>query len=870
MDPQNITESLNKCFHTENYRIVFWYDPDQEFLDIIPSLTLDGVTYINMEQESLLELKVRLELQDQQGKYLLYSPKAEPKPDNDWLLDIKLYSRQFHADRASILKDELGLTTHSMREHLNKRKRFLASKDRVAKLKKFLQAEDGEKQFDLSILAALTKADQASVFDILMKLFGDMCDANSCDYKSIPSLWGEIDKYDMAPFFWGQMEAAFGYTTDAPSLTDLLIRLLVNDFDNTAKGELPGSLAHFLFANKAMATNASVFAAQWRNHMHHTRQYSLISREVATDLRLDELLAEKNEDALIDCMTFEAVERQIIRSLRNKIMQETLEKPENLKPTIIRRRDGHWTKVALQEYGDNGNIYATTYDALDAAIDMLILRRTHAAGFSFVSAERMYKAYTNELYRFDQLHRLFHEAADTVDLAGWDILKDVQQIVEACYNGWYLDQLATCWGEFLEGQEGLLHRWSIPNTPSQQNFFAHQAKPLLQGNPKSKVFVIISDALRYEVAEELMRDINTKNRFKATLSSQLGILPSYTALGMASLLPHTEYGYKEGTDTVLVDGKPCASLEQRSVILSDADGIAIPMDQLLSMNKEQGRELIRPWRVIYIYHDEIDSSGHTNENSVFKAARGTIDVIMKTIRIIVNNLNGTNIFVTADHGFLYQDTPPGMTDKSKLEHKPESIIKAKKRYVLGTELGNTDKAWTSNTRTTAGTTSSLDFWIPKGVNRFHFSGGARFIHGGAMPQEVIVPIVQVKELEGKAAEREAVKQVGVSLLGSTRKIVNTIQKFEFIQTEKVSARMLPRTLTISLRDGEGLISNEEALTFDSASDSMEERKRTVKLMLKKGNYDNKKEYSLVLRDPDTQIEYERFPMTIDLAFMNDF
>lgn len=127
-----------------------------------------------------------------------------------------------------------------------------------------------------------------------------------------------------------------------------------------------------------------------------------------------------------------------------------------------------------------------------------------------------------------------------------------------------------------------------------------------------------------------------------------------------------------------------------------------------------------------------------------------------------------------------------------------------------------------------------------------------------------------KELEGKAAEKEAVKQVGVSLLGSNRKIVNYIQKFEFIQTEKATEKMTARTLVVSLRDGDNLISNEETVTFDSSSDSMEERKRTVKLMLKKGSYDNKKEYSLVLRDPETQIEYERVPMTIDLAFINDF
>lgn len=228
------------------------------------------------------------------------------------------------------------------------------------------------------------------------------------------------------------------------------------------------------------------------------------------------------------------------------------------------------------------------------------------------------------------------------------------------------------------------------------------------------------------------------------------------------------------------------------------------------------------------------------------------------------------MLVTADHGFLYQDAPPGALEKSDLGSKPGGVVKAKKRYVLGHDLGESSNTWHGYTSTTAGTQDDMEFWIPKGVNRFHFAGGAKFIRGGALPQEVVVPILQVKELDSKAAEKEAVKKVGVSLLGSNRKLVNTICKFEFIQTEKTSDRMLPRTLVISVRDGDTLISNEQTVTFDSDSDSMEERKRPIKLMLKKGSYDSTKEYALVLRDPDTQIEYERIPVTIDLAFMNDF
>jgi len=871
MNTTQLTESLTDIFHSDGHRIVFWYDPDQEFIDAISSISLDGVHTVRCDAESLLELKITLELEDQDGKYLLYFPYPEPEPDKDWLLDIKLYSRVFHADHASILLNDLGLANQSMRSHLALRKKFFNSQERMARLQKFIVPDDQEKELDLKMIAVLVRAEQAGTFDILMKLFAFLC-AEECDLKTPPKVWDDIEKFGLAPFFWDQLSITFGYKVSQPSLSDFLIRLLVNDFANTLKGDVPASLHHFLFENRTRVTNASVFAAQWRSHLGHYRQYAQISAKIASELGLDQLLTTFDETNLLDVMTFEAVEQQIIRGLRSKIIQPHQDRPEDLKSAIMRRKDGHWATVQLAGYTTDSNIYATAYAALDAVLDLLALRNVYDAGFSYPSPLAMFHAYTSELYRFDQLYRLFHEAADTVEMAGWDVLKTVQTFVESCYSDWYLDQLSISWGSFMQGEDGLLNHWSLDGVLKQQNFFANHIQPILRTKSKARVFVIISDALRYEVGEELTRTINTQSRFKARLKSQLGVLPSYTALGMAALLPHDSYGYKEGSDQVMIDGQPCATLEQRGAILAKHEGMSIKADTLLAMSKDQGRDHIKPFRAVYIYHDQIDATGDhaSTEGETFQAARNTIEKLTSLVKFIINALNGTTILITADHGFIYQDQPPTSLEKSGLEIQPQGSIKKHKRFILGNNLGTSDKTWPGSTRVTAGTSESMEFWLPKGVNRFHFSGGARFIHGGAMPQEVIIPVITIKELDGNALVIDAVKKVGVSLLGSNRKIVNNRQKWIFIQTEKVGDRMLPRTLTISIRDDDALISNETTITFDSDSDTMEDRKRSAKLMLKQGSYDNTKEYALVLRDPETQIEYERIPVNIDLAFMNDF
>ena len=159
--------------------------------------------------------------------------------------------------------------------------------------------------------------------------------------------------------------------------------------------------------------------------------------------------------------------------------------------------------------------------------------------------------------------------------------------------------------------------------------------------------------------------------------------------------------------------------------------------------------------------------------------------------------------------------------------------------------------------------------MPKGTNRLNFVGGARFFHGGAMLQEIVLPVVTVTEMQGKHLEQSEVRQVGVSLLGSIKKLVTNRPIYKFIQTEPVSDRMKPVTLKISLRDGNDLISNEETITFDSISTSLDDRQKTVKLALKNDSYDNKKEYHLVLRNLD-DTEHDRIPVIIDIAFANDF
>ena len=156
MSNTRILESLSGLFATHS--IVFWHDVETEFSSVVDGMALDGVQLIRMDEQSNLRIKLQLEGAPNQ-RWLLYSNQPEPEPSKDWLLDVRLRSKVFRADSTSILLEDLGLTTMSLRTHLKERSKFLRAKDRVDRLKRLVLPGDSAQDLDRKMLAVITRAD---------------------------------------------------------------------------------------------------------------------------------------------------------------------------------------------------------------------------------------------------------------------------------------------------------------------------------------------------------------------------------------------------------------------------------------------------------------------------------------------------------------------------------------------------------------------------------------------------------------------------------------------------------------------------------------------------------------------------------------
>lgn len=878
MNLDQLTVGLQQAFEKEGHRLVFWYDPEGDFSADLSNLGLGDVQVVDMSLESALGIKVKLELEDKVGKYLLYFPFAEPDVEKDWLLDIKLYSRCFYADRFSIIFNELGLHQQSLREHLARRDKFLASKARLAALQRYVQPDFEASDLDMAMIAAVVKAESCDLAHVILAL-ADEAVEDDLGLEANPASLNELEKYNLVPVLVAALQSEIGYPATVEELKGeasfklghFFIRLLVTGFCESV-GDVPAWTQELVMSSASSRATARALLSRWRDSSRYYRAFDAVSGWVAMALRIEEKMGIFDAEQLSGVVTFEAVEQKIIVDLAVAISNAPNTELKRFRAIIALRLDGYWASKHKDD--STRRKYRTVYIALQAAIELFSLRIQYDSGFHFESCEALYKAYEQDLYRFDMAYRHYCEASQRAHV---EVLKKLDDEVENCYTYWYVDNLAKNWGDRIEAEQRF-SQWRFSDISNQHEFFQRRVFPLLSKATKRRVVVIISDAFRYEAAVELRDRINDKRYSEATLSSQLGVVPSYTTLGMASLLPHNTLEYradsenKSASDDVFVDGQSSKGTAARTKILAAHGGLAVTAETVKAWSRDEGREVLKDQDLVYVYHNVVDARGDSSstESETFMAVEHAIEELTELSRKILMHFNTSMVLITADHGFLFQQSKLEAADRSSLVEKPINALKNKKRYVIGHGLPDTKEAWKGSTKATAGTISDTDFWVPKGANRFHFVGGSRFVHGGAMLQEVVVPVLTVKQLRGKKAEKRTKRKVGVISTRSTLKMVNNIQKFDLMQTEVVSDLITPVTLSAAIYGGDSKVSSEEIVTFDCATDSVSEHVKQVRLSLSGTGFDRKKDYFLVLKDKDLNIEMERYKVTIDLAFTDDF
>ena len=802
--------------------IIFWYDSKKEFKDLIDKLNLNDVKIIKLTKSvdkkgeaictNIFKTKYILEVIDTESNYLIYSEYPRAIDSENYLLDIEKYSEFFEADKSAMIVEELKLdrTNYRFGEIIREYSSFFANKERREKLIKLIENPESldEEKFKLSILTTISGAKTVDILEILKNI---ILNRNKLE---------DIEKWMNLEFLFSEIKKKFDI--EVISFEQFLKILMVTHFYCELQKKPHTNLENYF---KGRKNELYIFT----DSLLQNKQSSEIIRkkfyELAKDLNIKDRIDELELDYSIKGTAFEYFDKVIIKDIIEIFNSEIIDYDKYKKYIEIRLDNSLWREE-----------YQHFYNALLAVNNFFRIKD------SLIIEDReelreIFKDYTKNYFLIDKLYRDFYYSYDKIKNSELAPLFDtLKSKIDKFYEIDYLEKLLALWSSKVYEREKL---------PQQRDFYKDN---IVKADVRT--VVIISDALRYEVGYEISKKLRKEANVKEIkIEAMLTDLPSRTFLGMANLLPcKKERDIDLVSAKVLIDGIDSQGTENREKILKTSceESSAISFDNFYKMNRAKQEEFIKGKKVIYIYHDSIDAIGDKGktENNTFNACKDAVENIVSLSKLL-SSLGVVNIYIISDHGFLYEKKE--VEEYNKLELKNTKYKSIGKRYAIYEKEVEEKGCVTLKL-------DSLYGVFPEKNQRIKASGsGLQFVHGGASPQEMIIPLINYKS----GANSKKISKVQVRIRESVAKITSNLTKFSIYQIEAVSIKdkFIERDVSVALYDGDVRVSDEKKLKLNSIEEntihdfrltlSGEHKKVTLKVIdIESGDILDSKEYDV--------------------------
>ena len=858
MDLEMIIRDLNKRFAAplpEFYkrRIIFWYDEDREFEDKLDDIENANAKLLVLTGTNNFAAKKLLNVDDTTSNYLVYSPITYESLEDDWLLNIELYSEEFRADLISIWMNEMDLpATPDFRRLVKVYKKFFGAQPRRAAFTKLNKGITTASQMHLAVMAAIcgtTDMQPGSIVQAVIRGGTDM--ASNDVFQSLRSYGAEEP-------FWALVKQASGYNEgEDASIERMVTHILLTATTRTLRIEYLAGLDSFISTpHQAWCYD---FVSEWIAEEEKPELIEIL-RSVEEELNLRKRFQQIPMEDLVRTEVFPCVNECILTQLMTEISNHIIN-VDVITSTVEKRRTLAWY--------DEVKCY---YEGILQVAKMQAFFLEHSAGFHTVEARKVWKEYTEDYYHMDTYYRQYHLAFGKSLTMGNDhlddLFKQVTDKVEGLYTHWFLGELGNNWADACADE--LAQYGRVLEVPQQVDFYG-QIK-----DEDNRVFVIISDAFRYEVAASLAEQLRRETQSKVALRACAGIFPTVTKFGMAALLPHKELTVEErssGGLQILADGMSTEAGNRDKVLkTANRNSVALKYTDIAPMKRAERSALVKGMDVVYIYHDKVDEASHTSDSMVFPACDDAIEEIKNIVRIIRNEFSGTRVYITADHGFLYTYSPLSEDAKVDKTTPSEQDVEIDRRYLI-TRKGATPEYLLP----VKFMDDRYDAFAPRASVRIKKKGGGlNFVHGGISLQEMVVPIIEYHYLrnDSKAYQRNKAKYdtkpVEIGLLSASRKISNMIFSLNFYQKEAVGDNRSAANYLLYFVDSNGKqISDTAKIIADKTSENGQERTFRCSFNLKSLKYDNRASYYLVIADESGRQMPQKEEFQINIAFAVD-
>lgn len=839
MNLQEIQDKLNSLLEGSQRKIVFWYDDDASYAEDIDNLQLsNGSKVIKLTGRNNFATKLLLEKQDTETNYLVYAPFSRPEDKENSLVDIFYYSEHFYSDKLLQLMGDLNIPPECQ--------------DEVKKYKKFWSGGNLQKFQDLEIE---TYTNETIVLGILCVLagvktlsFDEMVRKIVLGGLTDNSILKKIENQKIERAFWQLCEKQYGYKDSNPTIQKFLVTMLVTYIDTQMNGNEPKPWKSFASAKR---NDAVIFIKNLMNHDESKDFYDGFAERASDELNVAGLIRQIPLDDVVSCDALKAFDENIISWIIAKLEDQMLdEKISGMTiPEICEAR----SKVGYH-YSER---FKEQYQMLTAAY--YVLKEVSLHRYQ-TSIKEVVEDYVGGTYLIDTYYRKFYYYLDRVGLT--TDTEKIRDLVENMYTNKYLTDFAYKWNQSLT--DGAYDTYTDTR---QEYFFEYYVRPFMRESGGGRVIVIISDGMRYECARELLDNLDLDEKCDAKISHMLGVLPSETTLGMASLLPNKNIKVDDSFD-IYVDDLHCgnSTLERQKILQSVVPKSACyEFDKIMQAKQSEIREMFQDKDLVYIYQNQIDQRGEgmKSDNEVFNACQEAINEIQAMIRRLTGYISNTRYLITADHGFIYKRDKLPESDKIKIENLPAGC--KNKRYVLS-NTPITNDAVISRLMKYLSAINEIYVTTPLGADIIKMAGGGQnYVHGGSSLQEMIVPVIKVNTFKGK----QDTGLVNVELSSFHHRVTGIEVKLDFMQMEPVTDIVKPRRLQAFFVDSDGAkISFPVPITANIKSTDAKDRLIQEKFTLKSGRYGREQEYFLVIADQDDEKkELHRYKFEIDISDM---
>lgn len=842
MNLTQIEERLNKEFNSrEGRRLIFWFDAAGEFAEDIDSISLKNAKLYKLAVNDQFYTKYFLECVDTETNYLIYAPFAEPAEQENYLADMVHYSMKFHANKIALLCSDLGVE-RELRPLFVKHRKFFDSKERESKFLQLKPEKLDEESFLVAMMSALCKCRTAS-FEEVLRVALTKWDSS----ESNPVL-DEFDRYGLLDDFWRLCSKCYGYMPvgGKPTLSSFVLTLFVTYTAQTIKCDIPKAWSAYLSPQRG---NVAGFMCGIMDNVNYQELWLTLSNNLASaELDASAYLSKVELGDLLDCDAFDFIDEWIANWIAERLLAEDFDARldgKGFTEIIAKRKSKHF-----------GREWNERYEMLSCAGEIASCVRYQPAS----TLKEMMEKYQTSDWRVDMSYRHFYYYYDKLKAVEREPFERLRLFIENIYINEYLEKQSQAWTMELEAADGLLP------AVQQRAFY----KRFVDCHDE-RVIVIISDALRYETARELYERLVLDEKCRAELDVMAGVVPSFTKLGMAALLPNAKLSLSDDATKVMVDEHPCDSTEQRGAILKSAapESACLLFDEVMNAKREEVRSLFTNRKVVYVYHNQIDARGDkpASENEVFNACAEAMDEIYSFISRLTEAVSARYFIVTADHGFLYRRDK--LQEYAKVEGASGGFSAISKRFAITSGESDLEGARPLKLKSFIGGEDKRYVFIPAGAGIFKTSGsGQNYVHGGAAPQEMLVPVLKVRTLRGHLETHP----VSIDLITPLQKITSLNQTLDFIQREPVSDVAKEATYKFFfISEINEKISGEYRFTASSREEEPQKRIFQVKFLFKNRKYGGERYYLKVYNDASAIEEPVIVREVImDIAFAEDF